>query len=538
VAKKPRLKVVEGGGERIRERAERFLRLFAGNESHYGTHGEPILDPVVGVKWEIKPTASTRKGPTTLRMWEDHLAGRRPLGVVPIRDDDTCVWGSIDVDDYDVSPVDVASRIEKARLPLVPSRSKSGGLHLLLFSLEPVAAALMQSTLRDVAASLGFSGSEIFPKQTRILADSGEMGSWIVMPYLGTTYGGKIREQCGIKRTGAEMTVDEFLDIAERSRVDISAISVARASARGKGRERPPFSDGPPCLVHMCSLTEGIVQGGQNNALFHMGVYFKRKHPEDWQKRLEEANQKFCRPPYPTDKLSITIKSLNKKDYQYKCKDQPMASHCDAMQCRGRKFGVGAGGTYPQITGLSKLDTEPPLWFVDVEGAKIAMSTEDLQMYPRFHRLCIENVHKSFAIITQNVWYGVLNEALQNLTLIPAPDDAGIGGQFRELLEAFLTNRQRGRAREDLVQGRPWEDEESGRHYFQLSAFARFLDREGMRDMAKSRGQITSRIEKLGGGWIGLTIKGAGFRNFWWVPGEILRRDEPAAVPRIEGGDM
>jgi hypothetical protein len=132
----------------------------------------------------------------------------------------------------------------------------------------------------------------------------------------------------------------------------------------------------------------------------------------------------------------------------------------------------------------------------------------------------------------------VLNEALQNLTLIPAPDDAGITGQFRELLELFLTNRQRGRVIEDLAQGRPWEDEDAGRHYFQLSALAKFLDREGMRDMARARGQITSRIERMGGGWKGMQIRGVGYRNFWWVPTDAFSSDEPAEMPADSGDDM
>jgi hypothetical protein len=511
--------------------AERIMALFSGNEGHYGTHAEPDLDPIGGVKWEIKRTARTLRGATTAEMWEKHLRGTRPLGIVPIKNDSTCVWGSIDIDDYDVNVTDVITKLEAAKLPLLPCRSKSGGLHLFMFLRAPAEAGLVQSTLRDIAASIGYAECEIFPKQTKLLVDKGDQGNWMVMPYCGTTYGGKLREQHGIKRTGAEMTLDEFLGAAERLRVDPAQLSLVRVKKPKK--EKAPFSDGPPCLVHLAAA--GIGQGGQNNTLFHMGVYFKRADPEHWKDRLEEANQKFCRPPHPAEKLTSVVRSLEKKEYQYKCKDQPMAAHCDAMACRGRKFGVGAGGTYPQITSISKLNTEPPIWFVDVEGCHMALSTHELQDYRLFHRACMDNTHKSFAVIAQSVWFGLLNEALQNVTITPAPEDVGTGGQFLETLETFLTNRQRGKEKDDLLSGRPWEDEEAGRHYFKLGALQKFLEREGMKELARHRGQITTRITKLGGGWQGLTHKSKGYRNYWWIPTEALNRPEEAATPQHEG---
>lgn len=514
--------------------AERIMALFSGNDTHYGTHGQPDLDPIGGMKWEIGRTAKTLRGTTTIEMWERHLSGKKPLGVVPIRTDNTVVFGSIDIDDYDVNVSDVITKIETMKLPLLVCRSKSGGLHLWLFLSGPTSAELVQSTLRDVAAAIGYAKCEIFPKQTKILADKGDMGSWMVMPYFGSTYDGKLKEQVGIKKTGAEMTIREFLSAAERMRVAPGDLSLIRVKKPKK--ERAPFGDGPPCLVHLAAA--GIPQGGQNNALFHMGVYFKRANPEDWKERLEDANQKFCRPPHPADKLSSVMKSLEKKEYQYKCKDQPMESHCDAIACRGRKFGVGAGGTYPQITHVSKLNTEPPIWFVTVEGVRMSMSTTELQDYRAFHRICMDNTHKSFAPIPPQAWFGIVNEALANLEVIPAPDEIGVAGQFREILSTYLTNRQRGKEREDLLDGRPWEDEENSRHYFKLGPFQRFLEREGMKELSRHRGMITTRIEKLGGGNHPITHPGGKHRSYWFVPSDALEAEDVLETPKIQGGEM
>ena len=40
-------------------------------------------------------------------------------------------------------------------------------------------------------------------------------------------------------------------------------------------------------------------------------------------------------------KLNYCLKALNNKDYQYKCKDQPMCGVCSPLQCKNKKFGIG-----------------------------------------------------------------------------------------------------------------------------------------------------------------------------------------------------
>jgi hypothetical protein len=221
----------------MKNSTERMMSLFAGLEDVHGTHGLPELDEN-GVKWGIKKTARTVREPVTLEMWAKHLEGKRPLGIVPIRRDSTSVWGSIDVDEYDIDALEVVKKVEAAKLPLVPCRSKSGGLHLFLFASEPVEAELMQGVLRHIAATLGFAGSEIFPKQTKILVDKGDHGSWMVVPYFGGDFGGKIRFQYGLKKTGAEMTLEEFLSFADKRKQSASDIAMLKASGNATPKKK------------------------------------------------------------------------------------------------------------------------------------------------------------------------------------------------------------------------------------------------------------------------------------------------------------
>jgi hypothetical protein len=521
------------------------MELFAGSETTHGTHGTPCLDDT-GVKWAIKKTARTIREPVTLEMWKQHLKGTTPLGIIPIRQDSTCVWGSIDIDDYDVDLVDVIKRVEAAKLPLVPCRSKSGGLHLFLFMRESTPADRVQGALRDIAASLGFAGSEIFPKQTKILASQGEQGNWMVMPYYGDDYGGKIKFQYGLKKTGAEMTLEEFLTFAEKRRVTIEQLDELKikkatkgtktnggkkgAGNNGAGRApRVPFGNGPPCLQNMAE--GGFPADGRKRAIFMIGIYLKRAYPNDWKERLDQDNQTYLRPPLPTDEINSVIKSLDKKDYEYTCKEQPMAAHCNSVVCRGRKFGVGTGGEYPVIEALSKLNTDPPLWFVDIPGAHIAMTTEELTNYRKFHTLCVARADPpvAFKLIRDDVWMGILNDALQKVDIIEAGPDVGISAIFHEMIEEFLTNRTRGERREDLLRGAPWEDEEQGRHYFRLQDLMKFLGRQGSK---MSRSEVTTRIrENFDGGTMQFHIPGKANINVWWVMAKYIAKAPSLELP-------
>lgn len=517
---------------KTRELAEKFLALFAGYEDAHGTHGEPRREPE-SLKWIIKSSAETLREPVTVELWQAHLEGERPLGVMPIRPDGTCLWACIDYDQYDVNILDIIKRVNGAKLPLVPCRSKSGGLHLFLFLREPQEAALVQSVLRDVSAALGISGSEIFPKQTRMLVERGDLGSWMVMPYFGDTFGGKLQEQVGLRETGAELTAEEFLRMAAKCAVtDPSSLAPTRPPVRpaqpGEEARKEPFSDGPPCLQHMART--GIERGGQDNALFMVGLYLIRKYPADWKEKLEEYNNRHFRPPVKAEDVAAKIRSLEKKEYEYTCSVEPMASHCDARTCRRRRYGVGSMADFPDISGLSVLDADPAIWFVDVDGQRLEMSTPELQRYDRFHAVAMERLHRCYMPLKHETWTKIVAAAMQSVEVLPVSEDVTLRARFLELAEEFCTNRQSGTRREDLMVGKPWLDEEGGRHYFRLRDLEKFMEREGHKGMR--RGEMTNLIKKLGGENAQLAISGHN-RNVWWMPSEAFKAAAAVPIPAM-----
>ena len=485
------------------------MALFEGYDGAHGTHGETQKNPEKHDKLEIKKTATTVREPVTEDLWVQHLMGKRPIGIIPIRKDNTCLWGCIDIDRYDIDQGEIVRKLKEAKLPLVVCRTKSGGAHIYMFLDEPVEAALVQAKLRDLAAMLGYGGSEIFPKQSQVLVDSGDLGNWLNMPYLG----GDSTERYCVNEKGRGLTLRQFLSVAETSRISEAEMIGLRMSEKGDSE----FKDGPPCLQHLS--TTGFPEGTRNNGLFAMGTFLKRKHPDRWETLIDEINARHFSPPLGSDEVGQIKKSLRTKDYKYKCSDMPLVNHCNSGLCRTRKYGVGASGSMPIMESLAVLNTDEPVWFLDVGGRRIELNTDELQTPIRFQRKCMEAIHQVVPIMKRETWQAIIQGLMENLTVIEAPAEISLAGQFMEHIQSFCTDRQSAQTRDEILLGKAWHDDETGRYYFRMKDIAEYLDRVKFKGMTRT--QMANRIREAGGDSLFVNIKGTG-TNTYFLPDRLF----------------
>ena len=75
----------------------------------------------------------------------------------------------------------------------------------------------------------------------------------------------------------------------------------------------------------------------------------------------------------------------------------------------------------------------------------------DLTRYQWFNEQCGKQLNRIFPLVKQDKWLHMLQDAMSKMTVVEAEEDTTRGGEFRELLEDFLTNRTRGRAAGGLV---------------------------------------------------------------------------------------
>lgn len=492
--------------------AQRMMDLFGGYSDAHGTYKSTEVNKNKGGKLEIKKTARTIREPITIDLWQQHIDGDRPLGVIPIRSDQKCIWGCIDVDRYDIDLAETVKQLEKLSFPLITCRTKSGGAHAFIFFKEPIPAEETRAILRKMAATMGWGDCEIFPKQNQILNDRGDLGNWLNMPY----FAGDKTDRYAVKKTSAAYSITEFLSHAEQNKVDgFQDLSVPET-------EDDSFDDGPPCLQHLAAM--GVPDGTRNNVLFAMAIFCKKKFGSKWQEKLEQYNRDYLKPPLSSDEVVDIVKNVDRKEYNYSCKDQPLVSYCNSTLCRIRKFGVGESGLYPVVSGLSKLETEPPLWFMDIEDERIELTTRQLQNYKEFQAICMEQLTVFFLPMKAETWVSTVSEAMKNAIILEAPPEMSIQGHFMELLEDFCVGRHQGKIIEDLFLGKPWYDEDKKRHYFRLKDLIVYLEREKFNYPNWGRNKVGNQIQTIGGKDF-FNIKGKGV-NVLWVPADFKETPE------------
>ena len=164
------------------EATKRFMKLFRGYSQAHGQYRIKKRES----DGKMSGRALTSPEPPTARNFESHLKGEEySLGIIMLKDDNSCNFGAIDIDIRgDVKLNETLEQLEKKieKTPLVLCRSKSGGAHLYLFCEPAIAAIDMVAKLNEFAATLGYGGAEIFPKQiTR--ANDRDRGNWINLCY-------------------------------------------------------------------------------------------------------------------------------------------------------------------------------------------------------------------------------------------------------------------------------------------------------------------------------------------------------------------
>lgn len=519
--------------------ATAFFERFRGLERAYGTYD---LSTVVE-RGDGKQTgkAVTVRGAVTPALMQAHLEGKCGIGVIPINDDSACTFGAIDIDVYaglDLSKI--VAKVNRAALPLIVCRSKSGGAHVYLFAASPVPAIQMRDKLREFAALLGHGTAEVFPKQTILSPGSQDLGSWINLPYFDV---GAPTARYAVRPDGsAILSVEEFLHTSRSIAVEAKYFKEiqkeSKADPLAEGRRLIP--DGPPCLQNLVQI--GIGDGNRNEVMFNLGVYYRKSVPNTWVTSMEEANQRHFTPPLEAGEINQTAGALKKKDYQYTCSKQPLVQYCNATVCRGRKWGIGGGeAAFPTLGQLRKLCVSPPVWFLDVirpdgQAIPLELTTDQLRSPNSFQLACMEALNVMPSMPTATAWSKTIQELLMDVQEIEAPAEAAsVEGQFWELVEAFCVSRVQANTSEEILLGKPWTND--GKHHFRTQDLAAFLKRKGFTDFKLLAITKALKMRKKSDGTVLVNsdyITCGGRKYHVWILPEFARRGGPLPLHKTE----
>lgn len=492
------------------------MNMFAGDNTAYGVYRIPG-DAVKDGKKLVGKAATLRK-PVTVEIWDNHLFGKEGIGIIPINNESKVKWGAIDIDDYEATPQRINQRVRKLNLPLVVCRTKSGGVHLYCFLNEHTSALLMQTKLKELASAIGYGTAEIFPKQTEILADRGDIGQWINMPYFN--------EQA-TTRYALHPITDKALSLEEFIKLATSKTITPEQLADIKVEYSNELMGIPPCLDLL--LKQGFPEGTRNNGMFNLGVYALKAHPESWESKLEEYNGAYMTPPLTSVEVQGVIKSLKKKEYEYTCKVEPIHSYCNITKCRTCKFGVNTGTGMPAMGTLTKLDTDPPLWFIDItDGGRLELTTDELQQPLKFQKKCMESLNMMPIIMKRDSWQLIVQQLLDSCSVISVPKDSSTTGTFIDYLEEFCCGRVQAKTYEDILVGKPLT--QGDYHIFRLRDLMEFIERKKL-DFKRNR--VTMMLRDIKAEHDFKVISGKGI-NLWKMPAFKKRHNE-LTIPELEG---
>jgi hypothetical protein len=423
---------------------DRFLALFRANTRSYGVYMP-----------NAKTKMMTVKAAFSAEHVRAHLAGEQGLGAVPIMDDSKCWFGVLDIDVHGPNGVHVdlqaiEEKVRRAELPLTVCRSKSGGAHCYLFMKEATDAAHVRSTLARWAGVIGYAGCEVFPKQVNLDKPPTEaerpLGNWINLPYFDA-----FETERFALDGGKQVTLEYFLEIAEGRRCDLKDFDKGNLD---------DYMQGPPCLESM--ILNKVDSGSRNTAAFQAAVYLKRAYADDWRQRLDGFNRVAFSDPLAPRELRTIIGSVGKKDYQYKCREEPCKSFCQKDACKKRDFGItdrdSAANEIPLIDSVVKVIASPVRWEVTVKGTMVEVPTERLFNYELFRQAVAEKLHLVLPRIKPQEWDVYLAEMMTKVTVRQETTlDDLIFQRLCEYLRRLRVDKSRpeDERREDLRRGTP-----------------------------------------------------------------------------------
>lgn len=442
---------------------ELFAELFRGNTSCYGVH---IPES------EVLPEGQKAKGRSfikseelTLDVYADHLKGKQSIGVVPIDANNNVRFAAIDVDVYPLNPWRYCVVIQKYKLPLVPFKSKSGGLHLFCFFSEDIAAEKALSCL-DIMRHLLLipSDVEMFPKQRRLAAKG--KGNFINLPL----YQGEQTTRYAYQPNGEPMEFKQALKHCRDSRVTYKAL-MQRLS-------KLPLSSAPPCLQALYINNEvSVTARNRNIFLFNAAIYLKARWKEEFAERLAYLNETLDQALDNQELESTIIASHNRSNYAYQCEDASLKSCCNKTLCKTREFGKGCS-TVSDFTfeQLVQVNSNPPYYKWTVNGAEMVFYKEsELRAQDKFLDLCLRYLHKVPNKLKVDAWNDILNTALQDIRVEDVTtSDLSPYSMWLSYFREYLTERILAQVPEQVITGLVYYNEVG--YWFKIEHFAGWLN--------------------------------------------------------------
>ena len=432
---------------------QKFVKIFDGLKRDYGyaeiTNG--YKDSTTG-KFKVKHGWAGK--PLTSLDYIQHLKGEKSIGIQPCDDSGMVSFGAIDIDSkayQNFSPRKYLEIIQKNNLPVIPVKSKSGGLHLYIHTKEKVKASFLRNFLDKLLYTLELDPTtEIYPKQTEL--GTGSDGSFTNGNFINLPYYNKI-ERVALNLDGTEFTFDQYIQVVEsnlKSEKELNEFIDDHISKILLGGAEE-FNDGPPCLQAISKTIDDSnkLPDERDRFLFNYMVFCKKKYPDLWEKKVLDGARKYILydEEWGDKKVLDKIKSWRKPTAGHLCDQDPIRNFCIKSECAKRQFGYMSDKQkkFPQLSALIRIDyiPEPEFRFTvhfndkqDGEKSKqvLARDVNYLMDMEKCRRLIASHTPIAPPRIKQDEFQSIIEKLKETETVQPPP----AGTSPKELLHKYL----------------------------------------------------------------------------------------------------
>jgi len=485
-----------------------FIEIFTGLKRNYGFAdlSELVMDPETN-KMRPKRYGWTHKEITD-KDYIDHLNGRKSIGIQPCTDEGLVKFGAIDVDDqqgsYKGIPIKkILDTIREYDLPLIPVKSKSGGLHLYIFLKEFVKAVTVRNFLDTMLFTLKLKPTtEIYPKETELGKD--EKGEYIDGHFINLPYYKK-EERVGINLDGTPFTFEQFIQVVkanQKTADQLEEFSLAHVKTVIQGGP-DELNDGPPCLQIMA---RDKLKDGRDRWLYNYMIFAKKKYPENWEAKVIQApNDYFERNgdninEWNQKKVEDKIKSWRKDSSKgHTCTQDPIVNYCMKSQCLKRQYGVLSDKkkVFPALSSLQKIAYPEPEYTFNVDlpdGRRPlvrAKNIKQIMLQEELRAIIMKTANIFVPAIKSNDFQEVVDRLFPPKETIQPPKGTSPNEQLEEYLREYINGPQ-AKSHASFKTGAVLIEKEHA--YFRFVSFYNFLKNK---EWKESKGHTGEKLKEL-----------------------------------------
>ena len=483
----------------------RFPELFDGSKKRYGTFKPSGLKRADGkvegrYDWESFPANGDES-----QMWLDHVNGIQSIGIVPIREDSTVSFGVIDVDQVksENEANQILDKMRSWNLPLVPFRSKSGGIHAYLFIDGSAPAKEVKRRLTALSLKLGRpkSSIDIFPVQTKLNADG--TGNQINTPYFN--YKDQETKRWAIRN----YNIKDLIPLEEFLTMKITRVTLKELESIGIKK----VSDYPPCMDYY--FENKVHEGERDKALLQFGCVARKMHGDDEDKIREEMDNfvtKFFASEEGFDKnqfakkVSQVMKKRDKADQKDEndiwyvrnnCRQIADLGRCDKVGCRTRKFGLVERSV--MVTDYRMIMTNPRrhlLTMVSESGEEviISMTTDQLWTQNQIAKRCWEEQIK-WTWVEKDEFETMKENWFKDMKVIDSYNEGEERlSEFSTILHSFIDEKKGANDITQIDYGYVYRCDKLKRYFWNATSFKHYAKSKYNKSYEMTLGEMLARM--------------------------------------------